>query len=108
MSNSARRFVTIFVPLYTNTNSFIGHGPKVSPDTCDAFKGFGSFHVSAKAAIAPSGYASVFVDASAIVSSNSYLALFTLASYDVGLCAKHCDKHELCTSFNIYIERSPS
>src|SRR6187402_3504998 len=108
MSNSARRSVIIFVSSYTSINSCSGHGPKVTPDTCDAFKAFGSFHASAKAAITPSGYVSTFVDASAIVSSNSYLALFTLNSYDVGLCAKYCDKEKLCTSFNVYIERSPS
>ncbi|KAG9598030.1 hypothetical protein KCU97_g4101, partial [Aureobasidium melanogenum] len=44
----------------------------------------------------------------AAVSANSYIGLYTLTSYNAQECASKCDDTDLCTSFNIYIERDPS
>ena len=53
-------------------------------------------------------YLQTFKDLNASSSANSYLGLYTLTSYNVSDCAAHCDSTNLCTSFNIYIERDPS
>ncbi|KAI6892826.1 hypothetical protein KC318_g6367 [Hortaea werneckii] len=85
-----------------------GYGPKVSPDTVEAFKSYSEFHQQAQNAETPSGYEEVFQDLDASVSGNSYITFYTLESYDVAGCAAHCDNTDLCTAFNIYIERDPS
>ena len=53
-------------------------------------------------------YTQVFKDLDAAVSANSYIGLYTLTSYNAQECAAKCDDTDLCTSFNIYIERDPS
>jgi hypothetical protein len=58
-------------------------------------------------AVTPSGYQQVFKDLNASTSANSYLTFSTLKSYDVAGCAELCDNTDLCTAFNIYIERDP-
>ncbi|KAI4785886.1 hypothetical protein E4T45_13964, partial [Aureobasidium sp. EXF-8846] len=93
-----------------------GYGPKVTPDTTDAFLGYAPFHSMASAAPtviasnngAGNAYQQTFRDLNGSSSANSYLGLYTLKSYDVAGCAAHCDTTALCTSFNIYIERDPS
>lgn len=85
-----------------------GYGPKVQPDTAEAFRAYPAFHQEAKNAATPSGYVQTFVDLNASVSANSYIAFYTLQSYDTTGCATHCDETDLCTAFNIYIERDPS
>jgi hypothetical protein len=42
------------------------------------------------------------------VSANTYLGFKTLKSYDVQGCAAACDSTNLCTGFNMYIERDPA
>ncbi len=42
------------------------------------------------------------------MNANSYLGLTTLQTYDTISCQQHCDAADLCTAFNIYIERDPS
>ncbi|PNS21071.1 hypothetical protein CAC42_3408 [Sphaceloma murrayae] len=91
-----------------------GYGPKVTPDTVDAFKAFAPFHSMASAAptSVPStegaAYRQVFRDLDGTISAASYLGLHTLQTYNVAQCAALCDEVKLCTSFNIYIERDPS
>lgn len=53
-------------------------------------------------------YTQVFKDLDAAVSANSYIGLYTLTAYNPQDCAAKCDDTDLCTSFNIYIERDPS
>lgn len=60
------------------------------------------------AAITPQGYVNTFKDLNASTSANSYLTYETLTSYNVSGCAAFCDNVDLCTAFNIYIERDPS
>lgn len=55
----------------------------------------------------PSGYESTFVDLTGAVQGNTYLGYKTLASYDTASCAAYCDATDLCTGFNIFIERDP-
>ncbi|KEQ69011.1 hypothetical protein M436DRAFT_30245, partial [Aureobasidium namibiae CBS 147.97] len=93
-----------------------GNGPKVTPDTTDAFLAYAPFHSMASAAPtvvasnngAGNAYQQTFRDLNASSSANSYLGLYTLNSYSVADCAAHCDTTALCTAFNIYIERDPS
>ncbi|KAL2206015.1 hypothetical protein CC79DRAFT_1369452 [Sarocladium strictum] len=84
-----------------------GFGPVSSPDTVDAFRNNEVLHNMAKSASDPSGYANTFKDLSAAVNANSYLGYRTLETYDVQGCADWCDDKDLCTAFNIYIERDP-
>ncbi|KAB8289846.1 hypothetical protein EYC80_010478 [Monilinia laxa] len=85
-----------------------GYGPKVQPDTVDAFLAYSEFHSEAKNAVTPSSYTQTFVDLNAAVTANTYLGLTTFTSYDVAQCGALCDKTDLCTGFNIYVERDPS
>ncbi|KAJ3955658.1 hypothetical protein N0V92_007806 [Colletotrichum tropicale] len=85
-----------------------GSGPQVQPDTASAFQAYAPFHSMASNAPTPSGYAQTFKDLGASVNANSYLGMHTLTSYDVAQCAAYCDKTDLCTGINIYIERDPS
>lgn len=41
------------------------------------------------------------------MSGNTYLGYKTLSSYDTATCAAYCDATDLCTGFNIFIERDP-
>lgn len=82
----------------------------------DAFEANEVFHSEARAApttvTSSSGsgvvYNQVFKDLKASVNAASYLGLYTLTSYDTSECALKCDQTNLCTSFNLYIERDPS
>jgi hypothetical protein len=85
-----------------------GSGPQVQPDTVAAFESYAEFHKEAEDAITPAHYANVFKDLNASVSANSYITYTTLTSYNVSGCAAFCDETDLCTAFNIYIERDPS
>lgn len=85
-----------------------GYGPKAKVDTADGFLADDSLHNIAKNAKDPKGYASTFKDLNAAVNANTYLGFDTLKSYDVDSCAAKCDNTDLCTSFNIYIERDPA
>ena len=85
-----------------------GYGAKVQPDTVEAFRAYPPFHEEARNAVTPGGYVQTFVDLNASTSANSYITFYTLKSYDVAGCAQHCDDTDLCTAFNIYIERDPS
>lgn len=86
-----------------------GYGPPTTnPDTAPAFQANPVYHQLAQSAVAPSGYAQTFKDLNASVNANSYMGLYTLQSYDVAGCAAKCDSTNLCTAFNLYIERDPS
>ncbi|KAF1350642.1 hypothetical protein BDV97DRAFT_151820 [Delphinella strobiligena] len=92
-----------------------GYGPVPSPDTVAAFESYAPFHAEASAApsvVASSEqgveYTQVFRDLNASVNAASYIGLYTLTSYNTTECASLCDKTNLCTSFNLYIERDPS
>ncbi|KAJ8068035.1 hypothetical protein OCU04_003612 [Sclerotinia nivalis] len=85
-----------------------GYGPKVQPDTVDAFLAYAEFASESKNAKTPSGYDQTFVDLNAAVTANTYLGLTTFTSYDVAQCGTLCDNTNLCTGFNIYVERDPS
>lgn len=92
-----------------------GYGPHVTPDTVEAFQSYAPFQEEALAApstVASSAqgveYTQVFKDLNASVNANSYLGVYTLASYNTTECASICDSTDLCSSFNLYIERDPS
>ncbi|ESZ89475.1 hypothetical protein SBOR_10140 [Sclerotinia borealis F-4128] len=85
-----------------------GYGPKVQPDTVDAFLAYSEFASESKKAVTPLGYSQTFVDLNAAVTANTYLGLTTFTSYDVSQCGTLCDNTNLCTGFNIYVERDPS
>lgn len=86
-----------------------GYGPQVNnPDTVAAFEAYPEFHQDAENAKTPFNYTNVFKDLNASTSANSYLTFYTLESYDVSGCANYCETTDLCTAFNIYIERDPS
>ncbi|KAK8038251.1 hypothetical protein PG994_015018 [Apiospora phragmitis] len=85
-----------------------GYGPVAKPDTAAGFVADTSLHAIAKSAKDPQGYASTFKDLTAAVNANTYLGFDTLKSYDVASCAAKCDTINLCTSFNIYMERDPA
>ncbi|KAF7888837.1 hypothetical protein EAF00_009137 [Botryotinia globosa] len=84
-----------------------GYGPKVQPDTVDAFLAYIQFHTNAKNAATPSGYTQSFVNLNAAVTAVTYLGLTTFTTYDVAQCGSLCDSTSLCTGFNIYVERDP-
>lgn len=84
-----------------------GYGPHVVPDTVEAFEAYPEFKTQALAATAP-GYVSTFTNYNASVSANTYLGLTTLQTYDAPGCAKLCDNKDLCTGFNIFVERDPA
>ncbi|EKD21256.1 uncharacterized protein L3040_000704 [Drepanopeziza brunnea f. sp. 'multigermtubi'] len=84
-----------------------GYGPHVEPDTVAAFRAYPEFSQQALAAAAP-GYTSTFKNLNASFSAKTYLGLTTFTSYDAPLCAEYCNKKDLCTGFNIYVERDPS
>lgn len=41
------------------------------------------------------------------MNANSYLGLTTFQTYNTVKCQQLCDTANLCTAFNIYIERDP-
>ncbi|KAL2064319.1 hypothetical protein VTL71DRAFT_4813 [Oculimacula yallundae] len=86
---------------------FDGYGPKITPDTVDAFWAYPEFQQQALAAQAP-GYVATFRNLNATVNANTYLGLTTFKSYDAPLCAEYCNNKTLCTAFNLYVERDPS
>ena len=91
-----------------------GYGPVPKPDTADAFLQDPELHAFAQKApatvpsVGNTVYKQVFRDLNAATSAQSYLGLRTLESYDVQTCAAFCDCNELCTAFNIFVERDPS
>lgn len=85
-----------------------GYGPHVVPDTVEAFETYPAFQAEALTAITPINYTVSFVDLNASISQNSYLTYKVLESYSVSDCASFCDSVNLCTAFNIYVERDPS
>jgi hypothetical protein len=84
-----------------------GYGPSTTPDTVDAFKANPVYHAFAKSAKTPSGYTNTFTDLNASVNANSYMGYKQMTSYDVASCASYCESTNLCTGFNMYIERDP-
>ncbi|KAI0160361.1 hypothetical protein GGR57DRAFT_499771 [Xylariaceae sp. FL1272] len=85
-----------------------GYGPKVVPDTPEDFQDSEVLKNLALSAATPKGYTQTFKDLDAAVNANTYLGLYTLTSYNVSGCAAACDSTDLCTAFNIYIERDPA
>ncbi|EME44698.1 hypothetical protein DOTSEDRAFT_24689 [Dothistroma septosporum NZE10] len=91
-----------------------GYGPVPNPDTPEAFESDPA--LQAKALTAPTSvpasggavYNQVFKNLKAATQAQSYLGLRTLQEYDVNKCAAFCDCTDLCTSFNMFIERDPS
>ncbi|KAF2634144.1 hypothetical protein P280DRAFT_366555, partial [Massarina eburnea CBS 473.64] len=84
-----------------------GYGPSTNPDSVQAFKDNLIYHALALSAPTPSGYTNTFRDLNASVIANSYLAYKSLTSYNVTECASYCNSTQLCTGFNLYIERDP-
>jgi len=85
-----------------------GYGPHVEPDTVEAFESYPPFHADAQSAMTPTNYTNSFRDLNASISQNSYLTYKVLSSYSVPDCASFCDTTDLCTAFNIYLERDPA
>lgn len=86
----------------------LGYAPLTVPDTSAAFLANPVLHKIATSAAGATGYAQTFQDLNASVSANSYMGLYTLTSYDVQGCADYCDDTDLCTGFNVFIERDPA
>jgi hypothetical protein len=84
------------------------YGPLTVPDTPEAFKANTVLSQLALDAKTPSGYTQTFKNLNGAVNGNSYLAYKILTSYDVAGCAKYCDETELCSGFNVFIERDPA
>lgn len=63
---------------------------------------------TARNAPTPQGYTLSFVDLDASSNAYSYMGLYTLKSYDTIKCQELCDAADLCTAFNIYMERDPT
>ncbi|KAI5362244.1 hypothetical protein Slin15195_G058950 [Septoria linicola] len=90
-----------------------GTAPNTVPDTTEAFQRNPFFHGQANSwpVYIPSGnsfYAERFRDKNGSTQQNSYLTYYVLDKYSVTDCAKKCDAVDLCTAFNIYVERDPS
>ncbi|KAK8101001.1 hypothetical protein PG999_011375 [Apiospora kogelbergensis] len=85
-----------------------GYAPRAKVDSAAGFVADAALHKIAQSAKDPKGYASTFKDLTAAVNANTYLGFDTLKSYDVDFCANKCDNTNLCTSFNIYMERDPA
>ncbi|KAI9876050.1 MAG: hypothetical protein M1830_007443 [Pleopsidium flavum] len=85
-----------------------GYGPKAFPDTTGAFVNSSLFTSIAISAPTPPGYQQSFSNLKAAVNANTYLGLATFQTYDTVKCQQLCDAADLCTAFNIYIERDPS
>lgn len=84
------------------------YGPPTTPDTVDAFQKNPTYHQMAQSAKIPSGYTQTFKDLNASVNANGYLGYKVLQSYDVAGCASFCEDTDLCTGFNVWIERDPA
>lgn len=56
----------------------------------------------------PQGYSLVFQNLDGSCSANTYLGLTTMKSFDTIKCQELCDATDLCTAFNVYMERDPS
>ncbi|MCJ1361170.1 hypothetical protein MMC16_000268 [Acarospora aff. strigata] len=82
-----------------------GYGPKTTPDTPEAFLASQELANIAISAPTPAGYKRSFQNLQAAVNANSYLGLTTFKTYDTIKCQQLCDATNLCTAFNIYIER---
>ncbi|KAI1336866.1 hypothetical protein F5Y15DRAFT_392442 [Xylariaceae sp. FL0016] len=85
-----------------------GYGPVPTPDTVAGFYADKELAHEALSAASPSGYTATFKNLNGSVNANTYLGFHTLQSYDTASCASYCDDTDLCTSFNIYIERDPA
>ncbi|EME45351.1 hypothetical protein DOTSEDRAFT_128803 [Dothistroma septosporum NZE10] len=85
-----------------------GSGPQVKPDTPEAFENYPYFHALANSQSPPFPYIEKFRDLNGSTQQNSYLTYYVLKSYDVNQCANLCNNVDLCTAFNIYVERDPS
>ncbi|KAF7193370.1 hypothetical protein HII31_05349 [Pseudocercospora fuligena] len=90
-----------------------GTAPNTYPDTPQAFQANPYFHGQANSypQIIPSGntfYYEKFRDLNGSTQQNSYLTYYILNNYDVPACAAKCNSVDLCTAFNIYVERDPS
>lgn len=85
-----------------------GAGPKVSPDTDTAFSNYPYFHALANSVAPPFPYIEKFRDLNGSTQQNSYLTYYVLNSYDINKCASYCNNVNLCTAFNLYVERDPS
>jgi hypothetical protein len=90
-----------------------GSAPDTIPDTDKAFQANPFFHGVANIypPVIPSGhsyYVEKFRDLNASTQQNSYLTYYQIDRYSVPDCANKCDQVELCTAFNIYVERNPS
>jgi len=91
-----------------------GYGPVPTPDTVSAFLAYPPFHSMAQAAptqipsVNGTSYTQSFQDLNASISANSYIGLYTLMNYSAPECASYCDNTDLCTAFNIFVERDPS
>jgi hypothetical protein len=85
-----------------------GYGRPTTPDTVEAFQNNPAYHQEAQDAKTTSGYTRTFMDLNAAVNANSYLGFKQLYSYDVAGCASFCGVTDLCTGFNVYIERDPA
>ncbi|ORY63272.1 uncharacterized protein BCR38DRAFT_344496 [Pseudomassariella vexata] len=85
-----------------------GSGPRVSPDTDNAFLSSTELSSIAAAAPIPTDYSRMFVNLHASSSAYGYQGFTTLESYDTNLCAAKCNDILGCFGFNIYFERDPS
>lgn len=120
---------TIIEPANPIPSSFgdIGDGPRIEPDTPEAFLAHAPFHEAALRTATPAGYRLTFVDLyaaanpppgydakhrnlSAAEEPSCYMAYHLLPAYDPSACASLCesDPSGACAAFNLYAERDPA
>ncbi|KAK7911687.1 hypothetical protein PG985_014168 [Apiospora marii] len=105
-----------------------GDGPRVDPDTPEAFLAHAPFHDAALRTATPPGYRLTFVDLYAAANAPPaydakyrnlsasaepppcYMGYHLLPAYDPAACAALCesDPSGACAAFNLYVERDPA
>lgn len=118
-----------FILSSPNVQPNIGYGPRVHPDTPEAFLNHTAFHNAALRAATPPGYRFTFRDLYAAANAPRayfqtsgcnntpaassttpcYMGYHLLAAYDPPACASLCesDPSGACVAFNLYVERDP-
>ncbi|KAI4696119.1 uncharacterized protein J4E88_000291 [Alternaria novae-zelandiae] len=88
---------------------FSGSGPKVFPDTPEAFQAYTPFSDAASSAVTPPGYVQSYSNLLTTYDEPSqFVHYMTMDSYDVDLCAAECDNDAKCNAFTIFFERQPA
>ncbi|EOA87383.1 hypothetical protein ACJQWK_10251 [Exserohilum turcicum] len=82
--------------------------PEPAVNTLAGFNESANYSMLARNAVKPEGYELIMSDTKCALSSSKYMRYSRMSSYDSQTCAKMCDSHPGCDTFNIYVERYPS